>query len=161
MRLNTHDRTPRPKMSKFLKIMFAIVGILMYGIFALVAFAVFYYGHSIGGGIFVLLLPLILTALGAIFLLDMSRAYVEIDGDEINVVDFYCFIKKEKHFTFSDIAKVKIISRYSPNPHGYMWRTALIQYIVLKNDRNKYLFKIIYTPETAKIFERYIDNGDN
>jgi len=46
MKLNTHDRTPRPQDSNFIKVLFLICAILIYSIFGLVSFACFYYAQS-------------------------------------------------------------------------------------------------------------------
>ena len=46
MKLNTHDRTPRPQNSNFIKVLFLICAILIYSIFGLVSFACFYYAQS-------------------------------------------------------------------------------------------------------------------
>ncbi len=51
MKLNTHDRTPRPKNSKFINAMFIFLAALYYSMFGMLAFACIYYGHSIVGGI--------------------------------------------------------------------------------------------------------------
>ena len=78
MKLNTHDRTPRTKNSKLINALLAVCGILMFGIFGLVSFACFYYAQSILGGIFVILIPILLTAIILIDIKDLEKAYVEI-----------------------------------------------------------------------------------
>ena len=155
MKLNTHDRTPRPQNSKFIKVMFLICAILIYSVFGLVAFACFYYAQSFVGGISVILFSFLMTAIILTLIKDMEKAYVEIIDDEIYVVDYYWGIKKEKHFTFSDITSAEICIGYSHKVKGYRHSGAGMKYIVFMNG-DKYLFKIIALPETEKIFKQYI-----
>ena len=155
MKLNTHDRTPRPENSKLIKGLFVLCGVLMYSIFGLVSFACFYYVNSIVGGIFIILIPVLMTALILTHNKDMERAYVEINENEIHIVDYYWGIKKEKHISYADITSAEICIGYSHKVRGYRWSFAGMQYIVFKKD-NKYLFKIIHLPETEKFFKQYI-----
>ena len=155
MKLNTHDRTPRPESSKLIKGLFVLCGVLMYSIFGLVSFACFYYANSIAGGILVIMIPVLMTAIIFTHIKDIERAYVEIQGDEIYVVDYYWGIKKEKHLSFSDITSTEICLGYSHKVKGYRLNAMGMRYIVFRNSR-KYLFKIIYLPETAEIFKQYL-----
>ena len=155
MKLNTHDRTPRPQNSKLIKGLFVLCGVLMYSIFGLVSFACFYYANSIVGGIFIILIPVLMTALILTHNKDMERAYVELNENEIHIVDYYWGIKKEKHISYADITSAEICIGYSHKVRGYRWSFAGMQYIVFKKD-NKYLFKIIHFPETEEIFKQYL-----
>ena len=155
MKLNTHDRTPRPKNSKLVKGLLLFCWFLMFSIFCLGSFTCFYYAKSIASGISVLLIPILMTAIILNHIKDMERAYVEIIDDKISVVDYYWGVKKEKHFTFSDITSAEIHIGYSHKVKGYRHSTAGMKYIVFKNG-NKYLFKIIALPETEEIFKEYI-----
>ena len=155
MKLNTHDRTPRPHNSNFIKALFLICAILIYSIFGLCAFACFYYAQSFIGGIFVILIPILLTAIILIYIKDIEKAYIEIKENEIYVVDYYWGIKKEKHISFSDITSAEICIGYSHKVKGYRLSFAGMRYIVFKKD-NKYLFKVIYLPETEEIFKQYL-----
>ena len=155
MKLNTHDHTPRPKNSKFIKALFLICAILVYSIFGLLSFACFYYAKSIVGGILVILIPILMTTIILTHIKDIERAYVEIDENEIHVVDYYWGIKKEKHISFSDITSAEICIGYSRKVKGYRLSIAGMRYIVFKRD-NTYLFKIIYLPETEENFKQYL-----
>ena len=155
MKLNTHDSTPRPENSKLIKGLFVLCGVLMYSIFGLLSFACFYYAKSIVGGISVILLPILMTAIILTHIKDIERAYVEIIENEIYVVDYYWGIQKEKHFSLSDITSAEICVGFSHKVKGYRLSFAGMQYIVFKKDE-KYLFKIIYLPETVEIFKQYI-----
>ena len=74
--------------------------------------------------------------------LDIEKAYVEINNDEICVVDYYFLIKKEKYFNVKDITKIEVVLGYSSKLRGYRLNAGGTQYIVFKNSNNKYLFKI-------------------
>ena len=155
MKLNTHAPTPRPQNSNFIKVLFLICVFLIYSIFGLVSFACFYYAHSFIGGISVILIPVLLTAIILIHIKDIEKAYIEIKENEIYVVDYYWGIKKEKHISFSDITSAEICIGYSHKVKGYRLSFAGMRYIVFKKD-NKYLFKIICLPETEEIFKQYL-----
>ncbi len=155
MKLNTHDRTPKPKNSNFIKVLFLICAILIYSIFGLVAFACFYYAQSFIGGISVILISVLLTTIILILIKDVEKAYVEIKETEICVVDYYWGIRKEKCISFSDITSAEICIGYSRKVKGYRLSFSGMRYIVFKRDR-KYLFKIAYFPETEAVFGQYI-----
>ncbi|MBQ3547462.1 MAG: hypothetical protein IJA44_03195 [Clostridia bacterium] len=155
MKLNTHAPTPRPQNSNFIKALFLICAILIYSIFGLLSFACFYYAQTFIGGISVILIPILLTAIILIHIKDIEKAYIEIKETEIYVVDYYWGIKKEKHISFSDITSAEICIGYSHKVKGYRLSFAGMRYIVFKKG-NKYLFKIIYLPETEEIFKQYI-----
>lgn len=155
MKLNTHDHTPKPKSSLFIKALFCVILILLYGIFGLLSFACFYYARSVIGGILVILIPILLTTAIFIHIKDIEKAYIEIQENDILIVDYYWGIKKEKHISFLDITSAKIYVGYSSKIKGQRLNFTGIRYIVFFKDQ-QYLFKIIYTPETAKIFSQYL-----
>lgn len=155
MKLNTHDRTPRPKNSKLINALLAACYILMLGSFGLASFACFYYAQSVAGGITVILIPVLLTAVLGVSIKDMEKAYVEITESGFCVADYYLGIKKEKYFAYSDITSAEIHRGYSLKVKGYRFGSAVMSYIVFKKD-NKYLFKIIALPETMELFKQYI-----
>ena len=84
---------------------------------------------------------------------DFEKAYIEIKGNDIYVVDYYYGIKKEKHFLVSDITAAEILSGRSFKVKG--WRIQQFSYIVFKNSK-KYMFKIICLPETKELFKKYL-----
>ena len=155
MRLNTHSQTAPSKLPKFLVAIFYIGISLIYFIFLLVAFACFTYAQNILGGILMIIIPITLTAWVCITMKDIAKAYIEIDGNSICVVDYYLGIKKKKLFSFSDITSAEIAPGYSHRVKGYRYSAMGTRYIILKKG-TKYLFKIIYSPEAASIFADYI-----
>ena len=74
MKLNTHDRTPRPRNSRLINALFVVCGILIFGIFGSLSFACFYYAQSIVGGILVIFIPILLTAIILVHIKDMKKA---------------------------------------------------------------------------------------
>lgn len=155
MKLNTHDRTPRTKNSKLIKGLLILCGILIYSIFGLGAFACFYYAQSFAGGMMLISIPILFTIVILIHSKDMEKAYVEIKENEFCVVDYYCGLKKEKHIPISDITSAEVCLGYSLKVKGYRFSSLGFRYIVFRNGK-KYLFKIIYLPETEKLFKQYI-----
>ena len=155
MRFNTHRQTISSKLPKFLVVMFYLGVGLLYFIFLLIAFACFYYAKNVWGGILMILIPTILTTWCCITIKDVVNAYVEINENSICVVDYYFGIKKEQIFSFSDITSAEIVFGYSHRVKGYRVGAMGTRYIVLKKD-NKYLFKVIYLPETENIFKELL-----
>lgn len=154
MRLNTHDRTPRKTYSKSKRVFLTILTIMFYGIWAFAAILCFCYGsiYSILSGIWAIFLAVYITSIFS----DICRAYVEINDDQIHVVDYYLFMKREKYFTFQDIASAELESNFFFSHYIRGNR-----YIVLKNLKKKYLFKIIYVPETKDVFKKYVNIFDS
>ena len=85
----------------------------------------------------------------------MNKAYVQIDGESIIAVDYYFFLRKEKCFTIDEIKTAEIALGYSFRVHGYRYSMMGFSYIVFRNADNKYLFKIINSPETKEYFYKY------
>ena len=82
----------------------------------------------------------------------MKKAFVEITDDKITVVDYYCFIKCQKTFYLSDIASANQSVCFS----GYARSNArnTLPYIVFRDIKDKYLFKVIFSEETKAYFEK-------
>ncbi len=102
-----------------------------------------------------MVLAIALTLLVLIPIWDMDKAYIEINGNNIRVVDYYLGKPRTKTYSFFDITSAEIALGYSPRVKGYRMGVAGIRYIVFKN-KKQYLFKIIYLPETEEIFKQYL-----
>ena len=106
------------------------------------------------------ILPAAITLIPVAFLIvttiDMNKAYIQIDGENITVVDYYFFSRKEKCFTIDEIKTAEIALGYSFRVRGYRYSMMGFSYIVFRNDNNKYLFKVINCPETNEFFSKYI-----
>ena len=157
MKLNTHDRTPRPQPPRLVSILWVISAILICSFCGITIFAGFAYAETPLAGVFLILLYAAMAIMILIPIKDIEKAYVEINANNIHVVDYYCGIKKEKFFSISDITSAEICIGYSHKVKGYRLTSAGMQYIVFKKDK-KYLFKIIYLPETEEIFKRYLQS---
>lgn len=155
MKLNTHDTTPKSQNSKTINILLMISAVLMYSMFGLGAFCCFYYAKSFAGGMMVIIVPVLFTVALLIHFKDMEKAYVEIKENGFCVVDYYWGIKKEKHIPISKVTSAEVCLGYSLKVKGYRLSAVGTRYIVFRNGK-KYLFKIIYLPETEELFKQYI-----
>lgn len=156
MRFNTHNRTPKIETKKAIKIMLAVeyglVAVLL--LFAAVACSIF------AGNLMPAVLILFPFFLLAMFLIvsqkDMNKAYVEIVDNVVTVVDYYLGIKKERTFSVKDIDSAEILMGYSIRVRGYRYSNAGSTYIIFKDSKGKYMFKVICTPETKAFFRNYL-----
>ena len=149
MRFNTHDRTPRLPMRRLGKLSLAVSAVLIYGLFVLAAVVFSLETHSPLPALLILLLVLLLTALVALRCSDFTRAYVEIDGDRIRVVNYLFGIKKEKFFSLREIESAECtviqVSRFRSAP-----------YLQFRGANRKYLFKLYDCPETEAFFHEFL-----
>ena len=155
MIFNTHDRTPKIKTNKTLKIMLVLCWSLMGAFFLFLAIATSIMSHSILPALIILIPTTLIVTFVIVTILDMNKAYVQIDGENITVVDYYWLSKKEKSFTFDEIKTAEIALGYSFRVRGYRYSMMEFSYIVFRNADNKYLFKIINCPETNEFFSKY------
>ena len=155
MIFNTHDRTPKIKTNKTLKIMLVLCWSLMGAFFLFLAIATSIMSHSILPALIILIPATLIVTFAIVTILDMNKAYVHIDGENITVVDYYWLSKKEKSFTFDEIKTAEIALGYSFRVRGYRYSMMEFSYIVFRNADNKYLFKIINCPETNEFFSKY------
>jgi hypothetical protein len=154
LKLNTYDHTPRPQKGKTISVSVMIAAAFIYGIVGLLA-AIYFHSSQWFLGLVVILIAMLTTAMVLAAKKDIEESYVELLGDDIHIVDYPLGIKKEKRITSSDITSAEICHAYSPKTKGYRFSPAGEYYIVFYNGK-KYLFKIIYLPETKEIFKPYI-----
>lgn len=157
MRFNTHDRTPREPFRRRDKVLLAVSAALIYALFVLAAVVFSIETHSPLPALLILLPVLLLTAIVAIMLSDVEKAYIEIDGDRIRVVDYYFGIKKEKCFSLREIERAKRVRGYSFLTHGYQLRFAA--YLQFRGANGKYLFKVMDCPETEAFFRDFLKDN--
>lgn len=150
MKFNTHDRTPRPPLKKWWKITFGVVMALIYSIFVLCAVVGTVEARSPMPALVILPIPLFMTAGTALVHFDMTKAYVEIDGDRIHVVNYYFGIKKEKFFSLREIesAERTMIS---------VSKISCKYYLQFRGANRKDLFKLYDCPETEAFFCEFIE----
>ena len=78
MKIYIHSQTPKPQMSKSVKIMFGITISLFLSVFLLGAFICFFMAHSIIGGIVLITIPIFLFGLVYFTITDLEKSYIEI-----------------------------------------------------------------------------------
>ena len=157
MRFNTHDTTPRRQTSKKVKLMFS-VSLSFVGV-ALLFFAVMcsYYARNALVGVLMIAPFAVLGGLYYWMTLDMNKAFVELDGDGIRVVDYYFGAKREKTFLTADVASAQSFWGGSFHIKGYRWNLTGMRYIVFRGENGKYLFKILDTQESRKAFGAFVE----
>ena len=155
MIFNTHDRTPKIKTNKTLKIMLISCWSLMGAFFLFLAIATSIISHSILPALIFLIFATLIVTFVIVSSTDMNKAYVQIEGDNITVIDYYFFSKKERRFKIDEIKTAEIALGYSFRVRGYRYSMMGFSYIVFRNDNNKYLFKIINCPETNDFFSKH------
>ena len=157
MRFNTHDKTPRSQNSKRLKVTFAVSLAVVGGAFLFFAVVCSYYAKSILPAVMILLALGVPMGLACIMTCDMNRAYVEIDGEQIRVVDYYFGVKREKTFLTADVASAQSFWGGSFRIKGYRWNLVGMRYIVFRGENGRYLFKILDTQETREAFGAFAE----
>lgn len=155
MIFNTHDRTPKIKTNKTPKIMLILCWSLMGVLFLFAAIATSIMSHSILPAAITLIPFTFIAAFVIVTTIDMNKAYIQIDGENITVVDYYFFSRKEKCFTIDEIKTAEIALGYSSRVRGYRYSMTGFSYIVFRNGNNKYLFKVINCPETNDFFSKH------
>ena len=112
-------------------------------VFLFFAIATSIMSQSILPAVIILIPVAFIAAFIIVTTIDMNKAYIQIDGENITVVDYYFFSRKEKCFTIDEIKTAEIALGYSFRVRGYRYSMMGFSYIVFRNDNNKYLFKII------------------
>ena len=157
MIFNTHDRTPKIKTNKTLKTMLILCWSLMGALFMFAAIATSIMSRSILPALIILIPVTLIVAFAIIVTTDMNKAYVQIEGNNVTVVDYYFFSKKERCFKIDEIKTTEIVLGYSFRVRGYRYSMMGFSYIVFRNADNKYLFKIINCPETNEFFSMHLE----
>lgn len=148
MRFHTHDRTPKIKTNKPMKIMLAIEFGMIIALFIFCAIVCSLYVNSVMPAVLILTPVLMLAMFIAVTQKDMDKAFIEIVDDVISVTDYYFGIKKEKTFSMHEINHAEILIGHSMRVHGYRYSQAGSTYIVFRDHDGKYMFKVICAPET-------------
>ena len=155
MFFNTHDRTPKIKTNKTLKIMLISCCSFIGAVFLFFAIATSIMSRSILSALIILIPTILILTFVIVTTIDMNKAYVQIEGNNITVVDYYFFSKKERCFKIDEIKTAEIAFGYSFRLRGYRYGMMGFSYIVFRNDNNKYLFKVINCPETNDFFSKH------
>ena len=128
---------------------------LMGALFLFAAIATSIMSRSILPALIILIPVTLIVAFAIIVTTDMNKAYVQIEGNNVTVVDYYFFSKKERCFKIDEIKTTEIVLGYSFRVRGYRYSMMGFSYIVFRNADNKYLFKIINCPETNEFFSMH------
>ena len=155
MIFNTHDRTPKVKTNKTLKIMLISCWSFIGAVFLFFAIATSIMSRSILPALIILIPTILIVTFVIVTTIDMNKSYVQIEGNNITVVDYYFFTRKERSFNFDEIKTAEIALGYSFRVRGYRYGMMGFSYIVFRNANNKYLFKVINCPETNDFFSKH------
>lgn len=153
MRINLHDKTPRPAMKNYMKVLLIYLLLSFYGMFVFLACCIFIETDEIAVGVAVLVLPPVVVAPFALSMVGMGNSYAEFDGENVLVVECYFWGEKRKSFSRSEISSRESSSASFNCPGRRIiipikLRTFIeYRYIVFRNADGKYLFKILETPE--------------
>ncbi|MBE6665406.1 MAG: hypothetical protein E7603_04160 [Ruminococcaceae bacterium] len=153
MIFHTHDQTPKYETKQLVKRLFGLTYGLFAALFLFMAIAISISVQSVMPGIIILGAFIFLNVFVSAFISDIRKAYVQIEENCIMIADYYFFIKKEKTISVQEIKKVEILPGVSFRVRGP--RLGNISYIVFRDENDKYLFKVIYCPETEEYFARY------
>ncbi len=129
----------------------------MGALFLFAAIATSIMSRSILPALIILIPVTLIVAFAIIVTTDMNKAYVQIEGNNVTVVDYYFFSKKERCFKIDEIKTTEIVLGYSFRVRGYRYGMMGFSYIVFRNADNKYLFKIINCPETNEFFSKHLE----
>ena len=125
-------------------------------VFLFFAIATSIMSHSILPAAITLIPVAFIAAFVIVTTIDMNKACIQIDGENITVVDYYLFVQSKRCFKIDEIKTAEIAFDYSFRLRGYRYGIMGFSYIVFRNDNNKYLFKVISCPETNEFFSKYI-----
>ena len=128
---------------------------LMGALFLFAAIVASIMSRSILPALIILIPTILIVTFVIVTTIDMNKAYVQIEGNNITVVDYYFFSKKERCFKIDGIKTAEIELGYSFRVRGYRHSMMGFSYIVFRNDNNKYLFKVINCPETNDFFSKH------
>ena len=112
----------------------------------------FIYSDKIGVGLALILAPFILVGICLIPIIDMARAYVLVEGDDVSVVDYYFFTKRIRTLKKSDIAHAKVVQGHGSFRSGYGLGAYQSKYAEFENDKGEYLFKVLITNDVKSAF---------
>ena len=127
----------------------------MGAVFLFFAIATSILSRSILPALIILIPTILIVTFVIVTIIDMNKAYVQIEGNDITVVDYYFFSRKERSFNFDEIKTAEIALGYSFRVRGYRYGMMGFSYIVFRNANNKYLFKVINCPETNDFFSKH------
>ena len=108
MIFNTHDRTLKIKTNKTLKIMLISCWSFVGAVFLFFAIATSIMSHNILPAAITLIPVTFIAAFVIVTTIDMNKAYIQIDGENITVVDYYFFQEKKNVLPLMKLKRQKL-----------------------------------------------------
>ena len=163
MKVYTHgDPIPPGSQSKaarlaegLLKFMYLFMGAFI--LFVVVVMCL--YIHSIAPALVVLVPVGILAAGLAEQMWDFKHAYVELNGTELQQVDYLFWCPRKRQVSMTEIVQAEVYHSGSSRIPGRQWGMqlgGLQSYIVFYDARGKARFRLVYTPERAAFFRQFV-----
>ena len=146
MKFYMYGRTPRGKTPKWITVVLISFFVCLAAVFFMVGIVISIDIQSIFPILAVFFSITLFAFLMAILAYNMNHAYIEIEGETIEIIEYPFFKKRERSVLLCDIKKVK-------------WRAGgrtQLPYLAFKNNKNKMLFHLDYVPEVISYFEEKI-----
>ena len=161
MRIKLHEHTSF-KNRKFWNVFVVCFFVLLYSVPALLACLIFVEAKATLAGILTLLIPAFILVVFARFIYCMSKSYAEFDDENVRVVEFYFFNKKEKVIHHSCVKRKNREFAFDvPGRRIHIPRLfrdfVEFKYIVFYDDDGEFLFKILDTPEGNEWADRLMN----
>ena len=144
MKFYMYGRTPRVKTPKWITIVLVSFFAFLVTFFFMIGIVMSIDAKSILPFLITFFCILLFVFLISPICYNMNHTYIEIESEEIKVIEYPFFKKREKIVLLHDIKKVK-------------WRSGgrgRLPYLMFKNDKNKNLFHLDYVPEVIEFVEK-------
>ena len=144
MKFYMYGRTPRMKTPKWITIVLVSFFAFLVTFFFMIGIVMSIDAKSIFPFLIIFFCIVLFVFLISPICYNMNHAYIEIESEEIKVIEYPFFKKREKIILLYDIKKVK-------------WRSGgrgRLPYLMFKNDKNKNLFHLDYVPEVIEFVEK-------
>ncbi|MBQ2729728.1 MAG: hypothetical protein IJF69_03040 [Clostridia bacterium] len=144
MKFYMYGRTPRVKTPKWITIFLVSFFAFLVTFFFMIGIVMSIDAKSILPFLITFFCIVLFVFLISPIFYNMKHAYIEIESEEIKVIEYPFFKKREKIVLLHDIKKVK-------------WRAGgrgRLPYLMFKNDKNKNLFHLDYVPEVIEFVEK-------
>ncbi len=144
MKFYMYGRTPREKTPKWITVFLISFFVCHAAFFFMVGIVISIDAKTILPFLITFFCIVLFVFLISPICYNMNHAYIEIESEEIKVIEYPFFKKREKIVLLHDIKKVKLRS-------GGRGR---LPYLVFKDDKNKNLFHLDYVPEAIEFVEK-------
>ena len=144
MKFYMYGRTPRMKTPKWITIVLVSFFAFLVTFFFMIGIVMSIDAKSIFPFLIIFFCIVLFVFLISPICYNMNHAYIEIESEEIKVIEYPFFKKREKIVLLHDIKKVK-------------WKSGgreSLPYLMFKNEKNKNLFHLDYVPEVIAYVEK-------